>query len=154
MAAKTLSIADLEREIARRKSALTSLEAKHKSLLGQLKDVESEIAAIRGTGGGSGRKRGPGRPRGTGRPAGAGRPRKTTGARSKGSRGKNKLTLPDAIAAAMDVGAVVSPKEAAEFVKANGYKTKSKTFGIQVATTLSKDARFKRVGRGQYERIK
>ena len=64
------------------------------------------------------------------------------------------MTLSDSIANAMEVGAVSSPKEVAAFVMSNGYKTTSKTFGIQVATTLTKDERFKRVGRGQYKRIK
>jgi hypothetical protein len=76
-------------------------------------------------------------------------------ASGKGSRSrpKNKLTLPDAIAAAMDMGAVVSPAEAAKLVKANGYKTTSKTFSVNVSQALTKDERFKRVGRGQYERV-
>ena len=63
------------------------------------------------------------------------------------------MNLPDSIASAMDKGAVVSPAEAGQLVKANGYKTKSKTFGVSVSQALTKDKRFKRVGRGQYKKV-
>jgi hypothetical protein len=48
---------------------------------------------------------------------------------------------------------VVSPIEASKLVKANGYKTTSRTFNISVSQALAKDKRFKRVGRGQYEKV-
>ena len=62
------------------------------------------------------------------------------------------MTLPQALEDTAGVGAVLSPVEAAKIVQQNGYKSGSKTFNIQVATTLAKHAKFKRVGRGQYER--
>ncbi len=158
MAVKNLSIADLERELSRRQKALSNLEAKHKGLLSDLAAVEKEIAGLRGSGAratgrkvarkSTAKKRGPGRPRKVAAKAG-----KAKKGAPRGRR-KNKLTLPDAIAKVVKVGKVTSPKDAARVVKASGYKTVSKTFGIQVATTLSKDARFKKVGRGQYKRVK
>ncbi len=60
----------------------------------------------------------------------------------------------DAIVAAMEVGAVVSPKEAAELVLTNGFQTTSKNFNMMVSNALAKDKRSKRQGPGQYERIK
>ena len=144
MVAKNLSIAELQRELSARQRSLSSLESKHKSLATRLQGLESEMVSIRGGG--------------AGRMARRGRPTKAAAAsngRSDGRsrRSKNPMTLPDSLAAACKLGSVVSPKKAAALVKANGYQTASKTFGIQVATTLAKDKRFKRIGRGQYERI-
>ena len=73
--------------------------------------------------------------------------------RATGKRPKNESNLGDAIANAAEMGAVLTPAEATELVLANGYKTTSKTFGVQVSHTLTKDKRFRRVGRGQYERV-
>jgi hypothetical protein len=145
MAASNLSIADLERELRQRQAALQGLQNKEQALRGQLAEVQSEIASI--LGGGAGRKRGLGRPPNMSGPT-------PGGPVARQSRTKNAMTLADSIANAMEVGAVSSPKEVAAFVMSNGYRTTSKTFGIQVATTLTKDERFKRVGRGQYKRIK
>ena len=36
---------------------------------------------------------------------------------------------------------------------ANGFKTTSSRFNMMVSNTLAKDPRFKRVSRGQYERV-
>jgi len=157
MVAKHLSIAELERELNARQKALETLASRHKSLASELQGLESEMASIRGTGsagrtgGRPARKARRGRPPGRAAAASASRAGRVDG---RARRSKNEMTLPDAIAAAMKVGAVVSPKQAAGLVKAAGYKTASKTFGIQVATTLAKDKRFKRMGRGQYKRVK
>lgn len=134
-----LSTADLQRELARREKSVSKLHARRDGLITQLKEVESEItalsgaAAIRGAGGGGG-----------------------GGGRKSGGRGRarNEVSLPEAIAQAMEVGAQVSPKEAAELVLANGYKTTSANFNMMVSNALAKDKRFKRLGRGLYERIK
>ena len=63
------------------------------------------------------------------------------------------MSLPEALVQACEVGAVVSPSEAAQLVQANGFKTTSKNFNMMVSNALAKDKRFKRIGRGQYERI-
>ena len=138
MTMKTLSTAELQRELARRESSVGKLQAKRDTLLARLRDVEAEISAITGN-------QLPARGRG---------PARATTANDKRPRAKNDVSLADAIAQAMDVGAEMSPKEAAGYVLKNGYKTASKTFGIQVASALAKDGRFKRVGRGVYERVK
>jgi len=156
MVTKTLSITELERALSSRQQALASIESKHKAISAQLLDLESEMAAIRGAGapsrGRPGRKARRGRPPGSNSAKGSKAPKRGTDGRAR--RTKNEKTLPDTIIAAVKVGAVVSPKEAAALAKSNGYKSASKTFGIQVATILAKDKRFKRKGRGQYERVK
>ena len=68
-------------------------------------------------------------------------------------RAWNSVTLADAIAMAVEPGATVSPAEAVQLVLSNGFVTNSKSFNVQVTNALSKDRRFGRIGRGQYERI-
>ena len=78
------------------------------------------------------------------------------GGRSFGprKRPKNELTLAEALADCAEVGAIVSPKDAADLVLKNGYKSSSATFGGQVANALAKHPQFKKRGRAQYERSK
>jgi hypothetical protein len=54
---------------------------------------------------------------------------------------------------AVEVRATITPTEAAQLVLANGYRSTSKNFGMMVANALAKDARFRRVSRGIYERV-
>jgi len=138
MAITNLSTADLRRELDRRERAADKLQAKRDKLAKEIAGIEADLAAL-------GAK--------TGRRGKRGTPSRGTSAGPR-RRAKNEMTLPDTIAAAMEVRAVVSPKEAAELVKKNGFKTTSKNFGMMVANALAKDARFKRVGRGQYERVR
>ena len=140
MALARISTAQLQAELARREKDVSKLEAKREKLMAQLATLDKEIAELGGSGGGRGR--GAAR-RSSGAPAGTGR-----------KRARNAMNLPDAIVAAMEVGAVVSPKEAAGLVLANGFQTTSKNFNTMVSNALAKDKRFKRQGRGQYERIK
>lgn len=142
MSLASLSLADLQAELDRRQAAAGKFAARRDKLVADLAAIDRELAAL-GAAAPTG-KRGPGRPKGSGKG-------------SRGPRGpmpKNDITLPDAIAAAMEVRAVVSPQEAAEYVLKNGYKTNAKNFGMIVSNALAKDPRFKRIGRGQYERMK
>ena len=131
MKLNNISTAELNAEIARREKVRPKLEARRKVLLSELAEIDAEL------GGGSsrrGNKPGP-KPGSTGR-----------------RRAKNDISLGDALAQAMEVRAVVSPAEAADYVKKNGYKTTSKNFNMMVSNALAKDPRFKRLSRGQYER--
>ncbi|MHC4845546.1 MAG: hypothetical protein ACYTCU_05225, partial [Planctomycetota bacterium] len=128
---KSLDTTALKAELKRRERNAKTLIRKRDKLAKQLAEVEAELAALGSTGGGG---RGPGRPKGSG-----------TGPRK---RAKNKVSLADALAQAMEVRAVVSPSEAADLVRENGYKSTSKHFGMMVSNALSKDKRFKRVSRG------
>lgn len=142
MSLANLSISDLQAELARRQNQAAKLASRRDALVAQLAALDQEIAALGGVPSRGGRgpgKRGPGRPKGSGK---------------RGPMPKNDVTLPDAIAAAMEVRAVVSPKEAADLVLKNGYKSNAKNFGMLVSNALAKDPRFKRLGRGQYERVK
>jgi len=73
--------------------------------------------------------------------------------RRVGPRARNSLSLADAIAAAVEVRAQVTPAEAADLVQSNGYVTNAAKFTMTVANALAKDKRFRRLSRGIYERI-
>ena len=138
MALTSLSTTDLQAELARRQKAGRKLEAKRARLVKDLQELDAQLAKL-GIAPGTlkdGTGRGPGRPKG------------------KRTRAKNDIALPDAIAAAMDVGAEASPAEMADLVKKNGYKTTAAKFGMMVSNAMSKDERFKRLGRGVYKRVK
>jgi hypothetical protein len=143
MARKSMSIAQLRRELARREKSLATLVSRRAKVAKQLASLDADIAALGG-----------GRAAGSVAGTRGRRPGPTKGAR-KGTRtrAKNKMTLPDSLVAAVRKGATVSPAEAGKAVKAKGYTTTSKTFGIQVASALTKDKRFKKVGRGQYQLV-
>ena len=131
---KSLTTADIHQELQRRQKNAKTLIRKRDRLVKQLGTIETELSEL-----GAATSRGS---------------TTSTAAPTGRRRAKNDITLPDAIAKAMDVRAVVSPKEAAALVRSNGYKTTSKTFNMMVSNALAKDSRFKRVGRGQYERVK
>lgn len=155
MALQSVSTVVLRRELARREKGAAKLQMKHSKLAKALAKLEGELAGLgaiiihgkrRGRPPGSkNRRRGPGRPperRGPGRPP-------TIGRRG---RGGNAMSLPAMLAKAVRVGSTVSPADAAAAVKRAGYKSGSKTFGVQVAIALAKSPVFKRTGRGQYLR--
>jgi len=133
MALKGLSTAELQKELKRREKGASKLLARRAKLLEDIQALDEEIESL--TGGNPGAN-----------------PRRRAGYTGR-KRARNDISLPDAIAKAMDVRAVVSPKEAASLVRNNGFKTTSKNFNMMVSNALAKDKRFKRVGRGQYERI-
>lgn len=132
MALKNMTTADLRRELERRTRNVGKLQRRRDKLVAEIAEIDAELAALGEAGNDPA-------------PAAAAGPRR---------RARNAVSLPDAISAAMEIGAVVSPKEAADLVQANGYKTTSANFNMMVSNALAKDKRFKRLGRGQYERIK
>lgn len=138
MPLESLSIEELQRELDRRQGELKRMVSRRDRLARQLAELDAQIRALGGDGG---------TPRGEGRrlPSGHGRPKRT--------RSKNEITLSDAIALAVEVRATVTPTEVAQLVQANGYQSTSKNFAMMVANALAKDKRFRRLSRGQYERI-
>ena len=138
MALKSLSTAELLKELSRREKGAGKLEAKRAKLLDELKQIDAQLAQLGIAPGHSHRSNGSAA---TAAPIG------------KRTRARNAVNLPDAIAMAMEVGAVVSPAEASNLVISNGFKTTSQRFNMMVSNALAKDERFKRLSRGQYERV-
>lgn len=131
-----MSMADLEREITRRRKLVArhvrKLSRRRDKLAAQMSAIDAELAKF-------GSIAGPGR--GRGRRAGA--------AGRGGSRPRNETNLADALVAMLK-STTMSVTEVAEAVQKAGYKTTSPNFRTIVNQTLVKDTRFKRVGRGQY----
>ena len=145
--------------------ALTQMiEERRAALVARRDEVASELAAIDADLGSVGvataaPKRGPGRPpgkRGPGRPKGSGRgPGRSKGS-GKGKRGrkpgpKGQSDLHNAIRSVLKGSAEpMKLVDIAGKVRSNGYKTKSKNFGVILGLRLSEMADVKRVERGVY----
>jgi hypothetical protein len=129
------SMDQLLEEVDRRRTLAARLERERDRILEEMATIEAELAAMGIAVGGAqpGVQRAP--------------------ATTRQPRARNSVTLADAIAMAVEPGATVTPAEAMTLVLSNGFVTNSKTFNVQVTNALSKDRRFRRVGRGQYERI-
>jgi hypothetical protein len=139
MPLESLSTEDLQRELDRRQGELKRMVGRRERLAQQLAELDAQIKALGGE---------PGSARGERRPEHARAIPRTPRVRSK-----NEITLSDAIALAVEVRATVTPTEVAQLVLANGYRSTSKNFAMMVANALAKDKRFRRLSRGQYERI-
>jgi hypothetical protein len=127
---------ELKVELARRQRQVEYLKLQHGALLRQIAELELQIARLS--------------PSGHAPAAGARRaPRQ-----ARATPAENSSSLADAIAAAVTLGSSVTPAEAARRVLAAGYKSNARRFGVLVATALGKDARFERVGRGEYRRAR
>jgi hypothetical protein len=137
MALKSVSTSELRRELARREKGATRLQQLRNQLASKLAAIEAELSGL-GLMGGLGRAA-------RGQPAGAPR---------GGRRARNEESLPEVIAKVVRVGSTVSPAEVSTKVRQAGYKSTATHFGMMVSNALSKDSRFKRVSRGQYERVK
>lgn len=137
MALKSVSTSELRRELARREKGASRLQVIRDRLAKQLAGIESELSGFGLLPSSSGARRGP--------PAGSGR---------GGRRAHNKESLPEVIAKVVRVGSTVAPADVSTRVRAAGYKSTATHFGMMVSNALSKDSRFKRVSRGQYERVK
>jgi len=136
----TISTEMLRRELERRRRGVESLLARRDALRAEIAELDAQIRELsdeqprsaRGRGHGHGGRR---------------------SARLAMPRPKNAMSLPDAIAMEVEVGDSITPADAARRVLASGYQTTAKTFTMVVANALSKDKRFKRLGRGKYERV-
>ena len=118
-----LPVSALESELRRRQRLVGTLQRRRERLAAKVEALDRQIHAAGGSANGH-ISRGPGR------------------------RPRNKTTLAGALAQMLK-GKTMTVVDAAEAVKKSGYKTKSRSFRIQVNTALIKGA-FKRVGRGEY----
>src|SRR6185436_2485036 len=154
MALRSLTTSALRAELARRERGADKLRKKHAKLARALAQLEGELAGLgaiiihgkrRGRPPGSkNRRRGPGPQRGR-RSPGPPRGSASTGRASTRKMGRppgrknlrNKQSLAAALASGVRPGTVVSPAQAVSIVRARGYKTTAKKFGMAVAHTLA-----------------
>jgi hypothetical protein len=132
-----ISVTDLNAELARRRGQVVELKRHHDALAAELDGLRADLEALGSpngavprAGGRGGRRRGPGAPRGRRMP-------------------KNKVKLPDALAAVLK-GKTMSVAEAGAAVRRAGYKTNAKNFGAVVGFALTQSGKFRRVARGRY----
>ncbi|MCC5822923.1 MAG: hypothetical protein LAT64_04640 [Phycisphaerales bacterium] len=116
---ENLSVSELQAELNRRRRGVSRLERRREKLMAELADINAEIAGMGGSLGGG------------------------------GGRGRNNMTLPDALHQVLN-GTVMSVTEAADAVRAAGYHSNAANFRTMVNQALLKDKRFKKVARGQY----
>lgn len=120
---ESMSSAALQAELARRQRAASSLLRKRDRLREQLAEVEAEIAEMGANA--------------------------VVGVEPGRKRARNAESLVDAMHRVLN-GTELTVTELAEAVQAAGYVTTSPNFRTIVNQTLIKDARFKKVSRGQY----
>jgi hypothetical protein len=165
MTLKTISTSDLQAELLRREKSVRELETRRDRLTRELADIDAELAQLGAPTGGTTRRRAAttGSSSGyAGSTPGGGDESGGEGSFGSGGeatervprqRARNAVSLADALAQCMEVRAVVTPAEAADMVLKNGYTSTSKNLGMMVSNALARDPRFRRVSRGQYERI-
>ena len=120
-----VSSADIRAELARRGKRIPKLLAEHAALLQQMEAIEDALASI-----------------GEELPAAEPAPRARSG-----------NSLKEAVASVVQPGETVTPADVVECVRASGYASTAANLGQMVASTLARDERFERVGRGQYRRV-
>jgi hypothetical protein len=130
----SVSAAEIRAELARRERRAAALLAERAQVMQALDQIEAALADI-------GKHVSAPHGAATARPGPVRAPR-------TGSAG----SLKEAIAAAVEPDAVVTPAQVAELVRGQGYVSSAANFGQMVANTLAKDARFTREGRGRYRR--
>ncbi len=134
-ALRTMTVADLHAEIARRQRSTRTLHAKRRRLLASLAKIESAIRAAGDAVDGS-----------AGRRAARGR-RRVAGRRV---RPKNAMNLAQALARLLK-GRTMGVTEASVAVRKAGYRTNAENFRTMVNQALIKHRNlFKKVSRGQY----
>jgi len=132
-----MSVVDLLALLKKHQSRLPRLQRKERKLQRLLDGVQSEIALLGG--------------------AVQSMPVAKRGRKAKSvktttrKRAKNKTTLADAIAAVLNKDSSMSVRQISAAVRANGYKSKSKTFDTIIYQTIGRDKRVKRSSRGQYQ---
>jgi hypothetical protein len=139
-----LSTDEIIAELDRRERRMRQLQARQAALQAELTEIDAQLAE-------AGRRLAAGMmaPEAAEAPAEPA-PRAR---RPSGPRARNEVSLADAIAQAVEIRARITPTEAAELVRSNGYVTNARKFAMTVATALSKDSRFRRIERGVYERV-
>ncbi|HVP73003.1 MAG TPA: hypothetical protein VMS30_04645 [Phycisphaerales bacterium] len=143
-----LTVADLMREVERRRGMMSDLASQRDRLQSELDAINAEIADLESIGASApmAPRRGPGRPRGSGGRA----PHRMDGRRR--GRGGNEQSLALALHKLLQ-GRTLGVAEMSDAVRKAGYRTKSPNFRTIVnAALLAKGNRglFKKVSRGQY----
>lgn len=118
----SLSVTDLHRELKRRQRGGQSLLRKRAKLLEKIRALDTQIAELGVSAGGSG---------------------------VSGGRPRNESSLVEALSGVLK-GKTMGVSEVSDAVQKAGYQTTSTNFRTIVNQALIASGKFKRVGRGQY----
>lgn len=129
-----LSVEELLAALKKHQQRLPKLRRQEAKLLKQLSKVQTEIRLL-------------GEPVVSAKSSSGMASRKVAGAK----RPKNSMNLADAIVAVLSKDATLNVGQIEKAVRANGYKSTSKTFGTIIYQTLARDRRIKRASRGLYQ---
>lgn len=128
------TIGELRNELKAKKGQLNQLRARRGKIVGRLRALDGQIAALRGAA-----------------------PRRPTGKKAVAPAGpartKKKQSLSDVLAAVLTGRGPVKVAQAAQLALRAGYKTASSQFGNIVSQSLSDDKRFRKLSRGVYALI-
>ncbi len=141
----SVSLGDLEAELTRRTKKLPRLYQQRDKLEADLASLNEQISLLESISGEETKPASKAKKAAKKKAA-----KKTTGKKKPRKRAKNEVPLVDVLAKALEGKGAVGIGEAMDLAKQAGYKSKSKQFRNIVNQTLSKDARFKKVGRGKY----
>ena len=128
---KTMTIAELRREIAAKEGKLKTLTVRRSKLAAQLAATDREIAKLGGE-------------------RVVARKSKKKAAPKRRKTVKNKQSLADVLASALKGKKGVKVADAAKLAIAAGYKSASRRFGDVVSVALGAGKRFRRISRGVY----
>ena len=131
MARRALSIAQLQQQLAEKRTLLKELRGRRKKLLADLQATDSEMAALAGR---SSKKRAP-------------KPKVKAKRKPRGDQPPLRAVIRDVLKAAKGS---LSIKEISKGAKAAGYKTKSKQFENIVGQIAYTSPEIKKVARGAF----
>jgi len=143
------STAEIFAELERRQRRVAELNSRRDVLRRELAEIDLRLARVAETPLSSGVATAASPPR-TVRMITSPAPRPQGGGRR---RVHNDLSLPEALAAAVEPNSTVSPAQAAQLVRKHGYISNARSFPMMVSHVLATDARFRRVARGSYLRL-
>jgi len=140
----SVSLGELEAELTRRTKKLPRLYQQRDKLEADLASLNEQISLLESV---SGEET---KPASKAKKASKKKTSKKTTGKKTRKRAKNEVPLADVLTKALEGKGAVGIGEAMDLAKQAGYKSKSKQFRNIVNQTLSKDPRFKKVGRGKY----
>jgi len=141
--AKTMSISELEKQLAAKRGQAEKLQAKRDDLAARLEHLDRQLAELTGAAAPTAKRT----PKRTPKRAKAAKRAKRAGRAAKGGK-----TLTDYIQQVLaDAGEPMRAKAVEQAVRAAGYPTTAKDFYGTVAAALRNEELFQRVGRGVYK---
>lgn len=144
------SIAQLEKELARKRDRVEKLRARREELLDRLGEMDAEMKELVGDGSKAGTQSASSPAAGKAAPA-VSKPSPKKGKKKTGRKRKRKPQMKEAIAKILaDSSEPMTAASIADELKRRRFRTKSKNFVALVRETIRRSDSVQRVGRGLY----